>query len=108
MNDLKFKGNTVEYVLGPADHTFNEVTSILGKEIGKPDLKYMQFSYDDAKKAMAGSGYMTENMADLYNQMSEAFNNGKAFSDYKRTPENSTPTRIEDFAKMFAGAYKNS
>ncbi len=108
MNDLKFKGNTVEYVLGPSDHTMVEIASILGKEIGKPDLKYMQFSYEDSKKAMAGSGYMTENMADLYNQMSESFNNGKAFSDYKRTPENSTPTRIEDFAKVFAGAFKNS
>lgn len=108
LNDLKFKGNTVEYVLGPSDHTLDEVTSILGKEIGKPDLKYIQFSYEDTKKAMAGSGYMTENLADLYNQMSEAFNNGKAFSDYKRTPENSTPTRIQDFAKMFAGAFKSS
>jgi uncharacterized protein YbjT (DUF2867 family) len=104
--DLKFKGNTIEYILGPADHTYNEVTAILGKEIGKPDLKYVQFSYDDAKKAMVGSGYMTENMADLYNQMSEAFNSGKAFSHTKRTPENSTPTRIEDFAKIFAATFK--
>jgi hypothetical protein len=107
MNDLNFKGNTVEYVLGPSNYTLNEVASILGKEIGKPDLKYKQFSYEDAKKAMTGSGYMTENMADLYNQMSESFNNGKALSDYKRTLENSTPTGMEDFAKIFAGAYKS-
>jgi uncharacterized protein YbjT (DUF2867 family) len=105
LNELKFKGNTVEYLLGPSDHTFAEVTAILGKEIGKPDLKYVQFSYEDAKKAMTGSGYLSENMADLYNQMSESFNRGIAFSDYKRTPENSTPTRIEDFAKIFAGAF---
>lgn len=106
MNDLAFKGNTVEYVLGPEDLTFNEVTAVLGKAIGKPDLKYVQFSYEDAKKAMAGSGYMTENLADLYNQMSESFNNGKAMNDYKRTPENSTPTSIHDFAKVFAQAFK--
>jgi uncharacterized protein YbjT (DUF2867 family) len=106
--DLSFKGNSVEYILGAADYSFNEVTSIIGKEIGKPDLKYVQFSYDDAKKAMVGSGYLSQNMADLYNQMSESFNNGKAMNDYRRTPENSTPTRVEDFAKVFAGAYKNS
>jgi uncharacterized protein YbjT (DUF2867 family) len=106
--DLNFKGNSVEYVLGPSDYSFNEVTSIIGKEIGKPDLKYVQFSYDDAKKAMVGSGYMSENMADLYNQMAESFNNGKAMNDYKRTPENSTPTSIKDFAKVFAVVYKNS
>ena len=80
----------------------------MGKEIGKPDLKYVQFSYEDAKKAMVGSGYMTENMADLYNQMAESFNNGKAMNEYKRTPENSTPTSIKDFAKVFAQAFKNS
>jgi uncharacterized protein YbjT (DUF2867 family) len=106
--DLSFKGNSVEYILGASDYSFNEVTSILGKEIGKPDLKYVQFSYDDAKKAMVGSGYLSENMAELYNQMSESFNNGKAMNDYKRTPENSTPTKVEDFAKVFAAAYKNS
>ena len=99
LNDLKFKGHTVEYVLGPSDLTFTEVTAVLGKEIGKPDLKYVQFSYDDAKKAMVGSGYLTENMADLYNQMAESFNNGKAMNEHKRTPENSTPTSVQDFAK---------
>jgi uncharacterized protein YbjT (DUF2867 family) len=108
LNDLKFIGHTIEYVLGPADLTFNEVTAMLGKEIGKPDLKYVQFSYEDAKKAMVGSGYLTENMADLYNQMAESFNNGKATNEHKRTPENSTPTSVADFAKTFAGAYQNS
>jgi len=108
LNDLKFKGHTIEYVLGPADLTFNEVASVLGKEIGKPDLKYVQFTYDDAKKAMVGSGYVNENLADLYNQMSESFNNGKAMNAHKRTSENSTPTSIQDFAKVFAGAYKSS
>jgi uncharacterized protein YbjT (DUF2867 family) len=105
---LSFKGNSVEYVLGPSDYTFNEVTSIIGKEIGKPDLKYVQFSYDDAKKAMVGSGYLSENMAELYNQMSESFNNGKAMNDYKRTQKNSTPTSIQDFAKVFTVVFKNS
>lgn len=108
MLDLNFKGNTIEYILGPSDYSFNEVTSIIGKEIGKPDLKYVQFSYDDAKKAMVGSGYLSENVADLYNQMLESFNNGKAMNDHKRTRENSTSTSIQDFAKVFAVAYKNS
>ena len=106
--DLNFRGNSVEYILGPSDYSFNEVTSIIGKEIGKPDLKYVQFSYEDAKKGMVGSGYMSENMADLYNQMAESFNNGKAMNEYRRTPENSTPTSIKDFAKVFAGVFKNS
>jgi uncharacterized protein YbjT (DUF2867 family) len=105
--DLNFKGNSVEYILGASDYSFNEVTSIIGKEIGKPDLKYVQFSYDDAKQGMVGSGYLSENMAELYNQMSESFNNGKALNDYRRTKENTTPTSIHDFAKVFAAAFRN-
>jgi uncharacterized protein YbjT (DUF2867 family) len=106
--ELTFKGNTVEYILGPEDISFNEATSIIGKEIGKPDLKYVQFSYDDSRKAMVGSGYLSENMADLYNQMSESFNNGKALNDFKRTKENSSPTSVKDFARVFSEAFKNS
>jgi uncharacterized protein YbjT (DUF2867 family) len=108
LNDLTFRGHTVEYVLGPADLSFNEATAVLGKEIGKPDLKYVQFTVDDAKKAMVGSGFVSENMADLYNQMAESFNSGKAMNDHKRTPENSTTTSIQDFARVFAVAFKNS
>jgi len=37
------KGGSVRELLGPRDYTLNEATAILGKAIGKPDLKYMQF-----------------------------------------------------------------
>jgi uncharacterized protein YbjT (DUF2867 family) len=106
--DLNFKGHSVEYVLGPADLSYVDITAIIGKAIGKPDLKYVQFPYDDATKAMVESGFVSENVARLYNQMSEAFNNGSALSDCKRTPGNTTPTRFEDFVKGFAYAYNNS
>jgi uncharacterized protein YbjT (DUF2867 family) len=106
--DLDFKGNSVEYILGPEDITFNEAIAVLGKEIGKPDLRYIQFSYEDAKKAMVSSGYVSENMADLYNQMAESFNDGTAMNDYRRTPENSTSCSILDFAKVFAQAFQKS
>jgi uncharacterized protein YbjT (DUF2867 family) len=106
--DLSFTGNTVEYVLGPADISYNEVTTVIGKAIGKPDLKYVQFSYDDAKKGMVQSGFVSENVADLYNGLAEGLNNGSALNDHKRTPKNSTPTSIENFAQVFAHVFNNS
>jgi len=106
--DLKFKGNTIEYVLGPADVTYNEVTAIIGKAIGKPDLKYVQLSFEDAKKGMVQSGFVSENVADLYNAMSEGFNNGSALNAHRRTPENSTPTSIEDFIGVFVHVFNHS
>jgi uncharacterized protein YbjT (DUF2867 family) len=105
LQDLNFKGNTIEYVLGQRNVTYNEITEILGKVIGIPELKYIQFPYNDAKNAMVMSGFCSENVAGLMTKMAEAFNNGEALNDYKRTPENTTPTTIEEFAKTFAYVY---
>src|SRR3989338_1807121 len=45
---LDFRGSSVQYVLGSRDVTYNEVAKV----IGKPDLHYVEFPYEDAKKAM--------------------------------------------------------
>lgn len=48
-------GRRVRYVLGPRDITLVEASAILGDAIGRPELPYyVQFSEDDARKAMAG------------------------------------------------------
>jgi uncharacterized protein YbjT (DUF2867 family) len=100
--NLNFSGNTIEYVLGPRDLSYYEVAKIVGKAIGKPELKYVQFSYKDAKKGAMETGFISENIADLFNGLSEAMNNGKALNGHKRTWESTTPTSLEEFAKIFA------
>ena len=49
---LDFSGNNFQDLLGARNVTFNEIAKVFGAIIGKPDLKYMQFSYDDFKKTM--------------------------------------------------------
>lgn len=105
---LDFCGNTVEYVLGPRDISYDEVAIILGKAIGKDDLKYIQFSYDDAKNGMIRSGAVSENVAGLLTEMQEAINNGKVHNAHIRTKENSTPTTLEEFSYELAKAYNPS
>jgi len=105
---LDFKGNSVEYVLGPKDLDFNEITHILSNAINKPDLKYVQFSNEEDKKGMVQTGYISENVAELFNELSESFNKGQALKAHTRTPENSTPTSFEEFAKSIAFAYNQS
>ena len=51
-----FRQPRTRELLGPRDYTMVEVTRILGSAIGKPDLKYVQFPYEDARKAMTGMG----------------------------------------------------
>lgn len=106
--NLDFKGNTVEYVLGPKNISYNEIASVIGKAIGKPDLKYVQFSYDDFTKNMVMAGYCSESVANGLAKLSEGINNGSVLNHYSRTDTNSTPTTVEEFAKTFAQYYNQN
>jgi len=99
--DLNFKGYSIQYVLGPKDLTYNEITSIVGRAIAHPDLKYVEFSYDDAVNGMVHSGFVSKNVAQLFQGLSESFNSGKALTAHTRTRENSTTTTLEEFVKSF-------
>jgi uncharacterized protein YbjT (DUF2867 family) len=100
-----FNGKQVKYLLGSRDVTMSEAATILGKTVDKPDLKFVQFPPKDARAGMIGAG-LSPSMADSYIEMSEALEKGKMTEDFKRSPENSTPTSFEDFAKStFSEAY---
>jgi uncharacterized protein YbjT (DUF2867 family) len=97
-----WKGVVVRELLGPRDLSYAEATGIIGEKIGKPDLKYVQFSYDDQAQATVQAG-LSESFARLYVDMTRAFNEGTIKP--RRTAENTTPTRFEDFASKLARAY---
>ena len=98
-----WKSVIVRELLGPRDISYAEATRLLGQKIGKPDLQYVQFSYDDQAQALAQAG-LSESFATLYVEMTRAFNEGT--TKPARTRENTTPTRFEDFADEWASAYK--
>ena len=108
MLNLNFQGNTIEYVLGPRDMNYAEVTAIAGKAIGKPDLQYIQFPYEDAIKGMVASGFCGEDTAKLMVDLSRAINEGTLFDAHQRTASNTTPTTYEDFSQTFAWVYNHS
>jgi uncharacterized protein YbjT (DUF2867 family) len=100
-----WKDVVVRELLGPRDVSYSEATRILGEKIGKPDLPYVQFSYDDQARALVQAG-MSESFAKLYVEMTRAFNQGTIKP--ARTRENTTPSRFEDFAEEWAQAYQAS
>jgi len=95
----------VRELLGPRDLTQAEATRILGTRLGKPDLSYVQFPYADFIGALVQSG-LSESVASLYAEMSRALNEGKVKSLEGRRPENTTPTRFEDFTAELEAAYR--
>jgi uncharacterized protein YbjT (DUF2867 family) len=105
--NLDFTGKNHVYVLGARDYTYEEIAAIFGKAIGRPELKYMQFPYEDAKKAMMMMG-MGESLAGRMVEFTKAMNEGLVSSDYVRTAENTTPTTAEEFANVFCEVFENS
>ncbi|MGD0036356.1 MAG: NmrA family NAD(P)-binding protein [Bacteroidota bacterium] len=102
-----YSGKSYEYVLGNREYTYAEIAQIYGRTIGKPDLKYVQFSYADAKKAMIQMG-MGESVVEKMSEFVKSMNEGKILEDVHRTPANTTPTRAEEFAQVFKSAYDKS
>jgi len=102
-----FSGKTVHELLGERDVSMNELTKVFGEKIGKPDLEYMQFSAEDAKKGMMDFG-MSADVSDQLLELSQAINDGLMEVKQPRTAENTTGTSIEEFADFFAQVYQSS
>jgi len=94
-----FSGMTVKDLLGQRDISMNEAAEIIGKKIDKPDLKYVQFSYEDTETALVDMGFSAD-VAGLFIEMSKAFN--QELINTTRTQDNTTDTPLEEFAGVFA------
>jgi len=103
---LDFSGKTVRELLGPEEMTMDEATQVLGKAIGKEDLKFVRFSYEDAHRGMTGMG-ISEDVVSEMMELYRSFNEGICRPTEPRSAENTTPTTLEQFSKTFAAIYKS-
>jgi uncharacterized protein YbjT (DUF2867 family) len=92
---LDFKGKSFVDLLGDRHYDQKEIAAIVGKGIGKPELPYVEFSYEDNKKALTQYG-ISESVADAFNGMYQGINAGY-FTVAKRTPTSTTPTSLDKF-----------
>lgn len=105
---LDWTGRAVQELQGQRDLTMTEVAAALGKAVGKPDLRYVQFPYPDAEKGMVAAG-LPQEMAALYAEMAKGFNDGHLRATQPRSAATTTPTSIEKWAaEVFAPAYRAS
>jgi len=102
-----FTGKSVVDLLGQRDLSLDEAAAIIGKKLGKPDLKYVAFPYEDAEKGMVAMG-LSADLSRLYVEMSRALNDGLFAVNIPRTKENTTQTAFETFADLFAVVYHAS
>jgi uncharacterized protein YbjT (DUF2867 family) len=103
---LDFSGKQTRELLGERDLSMKEATAVIARGIGKPDLRYEQFPYDQVQQVLIQMGVPPKGAA-LYIEMYKAINAGILVPQEPRSPENTTPTSFEKFVQdVFAPAYR--
>jgi uncharacterized protein YbjT (DUF2867 family) len=104
--DLDFSGKETRELLGERDLSMTEATAVIARGIGKSNLRYEQFTYDQVQQVLVQMG-MPPGKAAVYIEMFEAINAGLLAAREQRSPENSTPTSFETFVRdVFVAAYQ--
>jgi uncharacterized protein YbjT (DUF2867 family) len=102
---LDFSGKQTRELLGERDLSMTEATEVIARGIGRPDLRYEQFPYDQVQQALTQLGVPPKGAA-MYIEMYKAINAGVLVPLEARSQENTTPTSIETFVvDVFAAAY---
>jgi uncharacterized protein YbjT (DUF2867 family) len=103
--DLDFSGRQTRELLGERGLTMTEATAVIARGIGKPDLRYEQFSYGQLQQVLTQAGFSPKKAA-VYIEMFQSINAGLLAAQEPRSPQNSTPTSFEQFVQdVFAPAY---
>lgn len=95
---------SITYISSDERHP-QEIATAMGTAIGKPDLKWITFTDENAYNGMLQAG-LNESFATLYRDMGHALRTGALQEDYwrsKHTPQGQL--KLERFAERFAGAY---
>jgi uncharacterized protein YbjT (DUF2867 family) len=103
---LDFSGKQTQELLGERDLNMTEVAAVISRGIGKPDLLYAQFSYEQVEQTLVQMGLSAKTAAYLI-EMFQGFNNGIVAGLEPRSTANTTATSMETFVKeVFAPAYQ--
>ena len=102
---LDFSGKQTRELLGERDLSMTEATEVIARGIGKPDLRYQQFPYNQVQQALTQLGVPPKGAA-MYIEMYKSINAGVLVPLKPRSRENTAPTSFEQFVQeVFAPAY---
>jgi len=104
LTKLEFKGHSYKYVVSDESGT-DEIAAVIGKAIGRPDLKWVKFPATDFRQVLRSFGF-AEGAINEYVEMFTTLGTGLLFEDYVKVKPNLYPTKMEDFARKFAAAYR--
>lgn len=101
----KAAGHKVRYAMSD-EKTTDEIATILGSAVGKPDLKWVVFTDEQAIQGMIQGG-VPQKMAESLAEMGHSMQAGDMSAHYwQEKPAITGTVKLEDFAKeQFAPAY---
>ena len=103
---LDFSGKQTRELLGERDISMNEVTALIARGVGNPDLRYVQFPYEQVRQVLEQMG-IPPKTAGQFIEMYKAINEGVVAGREPRSAENTTPTSFEKFVQdVFAPVYQ--
>jgi uncharacterized protein YbjT (DUF2867 family) len=98
-----FNGKSVRYAVSDV-RTVQEVTETLTTAVGKPEVKWVEFTDEQSYGGMLQAG-LPEPIASMYAEMNAAVRGGKLFEHFVQHKEVAGKTKLEDFAKEFAAGF---
>lgn len=98
-----FEGRKVRYVASE-EISCNELASLLGAAIGKPDLKWVIIPDEQLLNGMIAAG-MNPKIAAAMVEMNAGMNNGDLYEDYFRNKPTLGKVKLAEYAKEFAVIY---
>ena len=98
-----FEGRKIRYVASD-EISCNELASLLGAAIGKPDLKWVIIPDEQLLNGMIASG-MNPKVAAGMVEMNAGMNNGDLYEDYFRNKPTLGKVKLAEYAKEFAVIY---
>lgn len=93
----------VQYVASE-ELTCNEIASILGDAIGKPDLEWVLIPDEQVLQGMIDGG-MNPDTAKGFVEMNSSIHSGEIYEDYYQNRPSLGNVKMTDFAKEFAAIY---
>jgi uncharacterized protein YbjT (DUF2867 family) len=97
LTGLEFLGVSTRELLGERDLSMAQATAVIGRTVGRPELQYVQLSYDEAEQGLIRTG-LSPDVARAFVEMQRALNEGVLRPAEKRSADNTTPSSFDEFA----------
>ena len=100
---LGFRGHGFQYIASDERST-DDIADVIGKAVGKPELRWVQFPNDQFFEGLVQSGF-SEQTAKEFVQGFTAMHQGMITEDYWKHRPTLGKVKLEEFAKKFALVY---